>query len=308
MVAALNNMALANGVFSGERHRARMASSRVATVIDDDDSEDDRSSEGEEEDDDEEQQRRPRNTVDAVSSTGLPDNSTTARQSLNLAELEEERELQRRRSSVCVLLSAFFLFRLWILALEEGDFGLLLLCMMLTSWTLRWVGMNREREEELDRRIAHYMEHGNDPEMNRNELRMLSFQAQLALAIMESQRQMMQGGYHPQNAASRGVSDEAKATWERFGYEADEDDIEKVTDSDKLKNELEEEAPHCSICLSEYEEGETVIRLPCRHLYHDDCITSWTASHVNCPLCNFDLDTTVVGQSSDDETPADSTN
>jgi hypothetical protein len=37
------------------------------------------------------------------------------RRTISLAELEEERELARRRSSACVLLAMFVLFRLWML-------------------------------------------------------------------------------------------------------------------------------------------------------------------------------------------------
>jgi hypothetical protein len=51
----------------------------------------------------------------------------------------------------------------------------------------------------------------------------------------------------------------------------------------------DEEEPSCSICLCEYETGETVTKLPCNHIYHESCLTSWTENHVRCPLCNFDL-------------------
>lgn len=226
-----------------------------------------------------------------------------ARTTMTLAELEEERELARRRSSACILLAAFVLFRLWVLALETGDFGLLLLCLVGTSWTARWISYNREREEELDRRIANYLENSEPgtTEVDRNELRMLSFQAQLALAIMESQRQMMQGGYgHPDPPAGNGVSDEAKARWVKFNFTEDAEQQKKAgygSVSQKEKDGLTDEAPHCSICLSEYEDGEELVKLPCKHLYHEECIGSWTSNHTRCPLCNFDLQS-VAGDSS----------
>jgi hypothetical protein len=46
---------------------------------------------------------------------------------------------------------------------------------------------------------------------------------------------------------------------------------------------------HCSICLGDYEEGETLCLLPCRHTYHDDCLNVWISAHAKCPLCNYDL-------------------
>lgn len=47
--------------------------------------------------------------------------------------------------------------------------------------------------------------------------------------------------------------------------------------------------PSCSICLCDYEKGETITRLPCGHLYHESCVDAWTTNHVRCPLCNCDL-------------------
>jgi len=46
---------------------------------------------------------------------------------------------------------------------------------------------------------------------------------------------------------------------------------------------------HCSICLGDYEEGETLCVLPCRHSYHDECLDHWITAHSKCPLCNYDL-------------------
>jgi hypothetical protein len=306
MVAALSNMAGASSLFSRDRQRARLNSSRISTTADRPEEEEDEADDDDDvevglgnTDDNVVEEEHPRPAV----ASEIPDGSAalpTAR--FDFAALEEERELQRRRSSVCVMVTVFLLFRLWALALDEGDFGLLLLCLVLTSWAARWVGMNREREEELDRRIANYAENaaeGSNPELNVNDFRVLSFQAQLALAIMESQRQMMQGGYHPEGAPANGVSDEVRSKWKRFQYKnLDTGNAEELTStkagygslSQKDKKDVEDDdAPHCSICLSEYEEGETVTKLPCHHLYHDDCIQSWTEAHVNCPLCNLDL-------------------
>jgi Ring finger domain len=268
-----------------------------------------------------------------------------------LAELEEERELSRRRSSACVMLAIFVLFRLWISCLQSGDVTLLLLCLLGTSWTVRWIRYNREREEELDERIEQYISqqqqqqnnaagnggNGTDRQdapgerrgggiiVDRNELRMLSFQAQLSLAIMESQRHMMEtGGYgrgHGDDQPSTpGVSEQAKQAWKRFSYQSPPGDKKGPSDittttkgvdnklygslsssnnptkgnKDKLSSEYDDELPHCSICLGEYEDGEALVQLPCGHLYHDSCIASWTASHTKCPLCNLDLESVAV--------------
>ncbi|KAD6795224.1 hypothetical protein R6Q59_020887 [Mikania micrantha] len=42
----------------------------------------------------------------------------------------------------------------------------------------------------------------------------------------------------------------------------------------------------CSVCLSVFEEGEEVKRLPvCGHSFHALCIDMWLYSHAHCPLC-----------------------
>lgn len=118
-----------------------------------------------------------------ATTTGTTANGTTTT-TMTLAELEEERELARRRSSACVLFALFVLFRLWIMALQEGDFGLLMLCLIGTSWTIRWIRYNQEQAEELSRAIANYSDNqatstgsnNTDGTGHRHDLRMLSFQ------------------------------------------------------------------------------------------------------------------------------------
>jgi hypothetical protein len=231
--------------------------------------------------------------------------SSGRRPRLTLRDLEEERDLVRRRTSACVLFSAFILLRLWIQAVVSGDFGLLLLCLVFTSWTARFIRHTREREEELDRLISEYDENEEENTLNDARLRRMSFQSQLALAIMQSQMQMMQGGYgHPDGGDNRpGVSDDAKTHWSRFQFKSatgsttkkgggygsvsqqQDDGLGKGDDTEGSDDE-----PHCSVCLCEYEDGDNLVSLPCKHIYHDDCITSWTDHNKKCPLCNYDLE------------------
>lgn len=42
----------------------------------------------------------------------------------------------------------------------------------------------------------------------------------------------------------------------------------------------------CSVCLSEFEDDESLRLLPkCNHAFHIPCIDTWLRSHTNCPLC-----------------------
>jgi hypothetical protein len=180
------------------------------------------------------------------------------------------------------------------------DFTMLLVCLVGTGWTARWIQYNLDQETELDRRIAQYLEHhNNDNETARDDIRMLSFQVQLALAIMESQRQMMVGRYGHRDgpSADAGVSDKQKTRWQSFAYKEMRDKHESRLSSSYVSlqqlqeetSESSEDKPHCSICLGEYEEGESLFKLPCGHIFHAECINSWCSSHTRCPLCNFDL-------------------
>lgn len=226
--------------------------------------------------------------------------TTNGRRTLRRADLEEERELVRRRTSACVLLSSFILLRLWIQAVVSGDFGLLLLCLVFTSWTARFIRHTREREEELDRMINEWDDNQEDA-VNDARLRRMSFQSQLALAIMQSQMQMMEGGFgHPDGNGNNtpGVSEEAKGRWDRFSYQSSSGFLKGKTKHEdamdaggtKDLSESSDDEPHCSICLGEYEDAEKLVMLPCKHIYHDDCISSWCDNHTRCPLCNMDLE------------------
>ncbi|KAI3972057.1 hypothetical protein MKW92_005438 [Papaver armeniacum] len=52
------------------------------------------------------------------------------------------------------------------------------------------------------------------------------------------------------------------------------------------KGEAAQESIDCVVCLSEFEERETVKMIPyCGHVFHPECIDTWFSSHVSCPLC-----------------------
>lgn len=255
------------------------------------------------------------------------------------SQIDVERQIRQRRQSTCTILLLFLLCRLWVEAIIQKDVVLMFLSTMGTTWTYRYWCSRRE-EEEYDRQIEENpsstttSNNANRSEGNQNadaastfdpDLGLMSFQAQLALAILESQRQMFEnGGYGGNDAHTQdetGVTEEAKAKWKTYEWggegsselkrlasnnsieamsesqgsgnspnygSVEEDDEEEVRCLEVSTSKLEEglvlsgndEEPSCSICLCEYENGESVMRLPCNHIYHESCLNSWVTNHV----------------------------
>ncbi|KAL1364909.1 uncharacterized protein [Arachis hypogaea] len=62
--------------------------------------------------------------------------------------------------------------------------------------------------------------------------------------------------------------------------------IEAITVLKYKKGEGLVEGTECSVCLSDFEEDDTLRLLPkCNHAFHLPCIDTWLASHTNCPMC-----------------------
>lgn len=45
----------------------------------------------------------------------------------------------------------------------------------------------------------------------------------------------------------------------------------------------------CTVCHDDYEEGTTVVELPCTHCFHEGCIMPWLETHNTCPVCRKEL-------------------
>lgn len=42
----------------------------------------------------------------------------------------------------------------------------------------------------------------------------------------------------------------------------------------------------CAVCQCDYEEGDRLTHLPCRHAFHRDCVEKWLDSYSrHCPVC-----------------------
>lgn len=41
----------------------------------------------------------------------------------------------------------------------------------------------------------------------------------------------------------------------------------------------------CSICLADYEEGDDIVIIPCKHIHHIHCLSRWLDQRQSCPMC-----------------------
>lgn len=75
---------------------------------------------------------------------------------------------------------------------------------------------------------------------------------------------------------SKGLNPQVIAGLQQFTF---------VTDSKVTAAEQEQ----CVVCRLEYEEGDKMLRLPCKHHYHSECIQQWLERNKVCPVCSAEV-------------------
>ncbi|KAI3922949.1 hypothetical protein MKW98_007080 [Papaver atlanticum] len=67
--------------------------------------------------------------------------------------------------------------------------------------------------------------------------------------------------------------------------------IEKLPTVNITEEILSSDSSQCAVCKDEFELGSVTKQMPCKHIYHPDCILPWLELHNSCPVCRYELPT-----------------
>lgn len=67
--------------------------------------------------------------------------------------------------------------------------------------------------------------------------------------------------------------------------------IEKLPTVTITEDVSSSEMNQCAVCMDEFEVGVEAKQIPCKHMFHKDCILPWLELHNSCPVCRHELPT-----------------
>lgn len=67
--------------------------------------------------------------------------------------------------------------------------------------------------------------------------------------------------------------------------------VEKLPDIKINEEMLASDSSQCAVCKDSFELQEEAKQMPCKHIYHKDCILPWLELHNSCPVCRYELPT-----------------
>ncbi|XP_078087931.1 E3 ubiquitin-protein ligase RNF130 isoform X1 [Mustelus asterias] len=57
----------------------------------------------------------------------------------------------------------------------------------------------------------------------------------------------------------------------------------------KGDKETDPEFDHCAVCIEGYKSKDVVRILPCKHVFHKQCVDPWLNEHCTCPICKLNI-------------------
>lgn len=67
--------------------------------------------------------------------------------------------------------------------------------------------------------------------------------------------------------------------------------VEGLPDVKVDEGMMKSELAQCAVCKDDFDSGVEVKQMPCKHVYHKDCIIPWLEMHNSCPVCRYELPT-----------------
>ena len=243
---------------------------------------------------------------------------TSSQSSQSLEELEVARDEAIQQSSTFMLTGSYILMMLWLQVFSTYDMTLFLLSLGLSSLFVRYIEYAQQNIDTLNQLVITFTnENGTTTtrsgrrrtsgvdEIVKQQWDTFTFNSRASLAKKENF-----GNKSLFTIDDDGDDDEDYDDKLKIKIVDDDKDDEDDTPSYQHEHQQQQQQqqqhhhqtdstdtdtldihhPECSICLGEYEKGDKLISLnPCHHIFHDECITSWTNHNIRCPLCNVDL-------------------
>uniref|UniRef100_A0A7C9D890 RING-type E3 ubiquitin transferase n=1 Tax=Opuntia streptacantha TaxID=393608 RepID=A0A7C9D890_OPUST len=67
--------------------------------------------------------------------------------------------------------------------------------------------------------------------------------------------------------------------------------VEELPDVPVTEEVVNSDYNACAVCMNDFEVGTQAKQMPCKHLYHSDCLLPWLELHNSCPVCRYELPT-----------------
>jgi hypothetical protein len=199
--------------------------------------------------------------------------------------------------------------RVWIVVVEEGNntviaiFTLINAMVLMTwwKWRLRRLQMDEEEQRQMNDSMHFDIFALVNMQLQRNgnatqsqglsaaclsKLKTMTYSSlkETARAIGEEE-----GDVELHQATSSEVSQHDLASGTGIVSSGTREASRRMTDNELIKRAFINSADACSVCLSDYENQETIMILPCAHIYHKQCVEEWFANNKTCPLCKAEV-------------------